>query len=69
VFGLFDIPAQAENASLAGLAAQAHAFVGIGMAVLIVIHVVAAVKHPVIDKVATLMRMLTGRTTKTRETR
>jgi cytochrome b561 len=68
VFGLFEIPAQAENAGLAGIAGQIHEFAGIGLAVLIVIHIAAALKHHVVDKDATLMRMLTGRTAKTNET-
>jgi cytochrome b561 len=68
VFGLFTIPAQAENAGLAGLAGQIHEFVGFGLAVLITIHVVAALKHHFFDKDATLTRMLTGRTEKTHET-
>jgi cytochrome b561 len=68
VFGLFSIPAQLENPGLAGLAGQIHEFVGIGLAVLIAIHVLAALKHHFVDKDATLTRMLTGRTEKTPET-
>lgn len=45
VFGLFEIPAQAENASLVGPAGQTHQFVGIGLAVVIAIQIAAALKH------------------------
>ncbi|MGL4237241.1 cytochrome b [Tabrizicola sp.] len=68
VFGLFEIPAQAENPGIAGLAGQIHEFVGIGLAVVIAIHVAAALKHHVVDKDATLTRMLTGRAASTDET-
>jgi cytochrome b561 len=68
VFGLFEIPAQAENASLVALAGQTHQFVGIGLAAVIAIHVVAALKHHLFDKDATLVRMVAGRAAKTNET-
>ena len=68
-FGLFAIPAQSGIDSLARLAGEIHQVIGIGLAVLIAIHVAAALKHHLIDKDATLTRMLTGRTAKPRETR
>ncbi len=69
VFGLFQFAAQVENASLARLADQTHEFIGVGLAVLIVIHIAAALKHHFFDKDTTLTRMLTGRGANTDETR
>ncbi|MGL4237427.1 cytochrome b [Tabrizicola sp.] len=69
VFGRFEIPALTENPGIAGLAGQIHEFGGIGLAVLIGIHIAAALKHHVFDKDTTLTRMLSSRTEKASETR
>ena len=58
-FGLFTIPAFAEkNESLANLAHEAHEIGGIVIAIIIVLHILAALKHHFISKDSTLKRML-----------
>lgn len=60
VFGWFSIPAQTEISALAGFASATHGFVGKALAVLVIVHVAAALKHHLIDKDRTLMRMVSG---------
>lgn len=48
----------AHNADLAGLSHSVHGIVGTVMVVAVVLHVAGAVKHHVLDKDATLRRML-----------
>lgn len=61
VFGWFSIPAQTEIAWLAGLGAAAHEWVGIGLSLVVVLHVAGALKHHFIDHDGTLVRMVSGR--------
>ena len=63
VFGLFTIPAQGKIEAISGPAHLAHGLAGKVLIALIVVHVVAALKHHIIDKDATLARM-TGRAPK-----
>lgn len=68
VFGLVLIPSQygeqgavAYNQYLSNLGAQIHTFNGYFLVALIALHILAAFKHHLFDKDATLLRML-GRT-------
>lgn len=63
VFGLFTVPAFEKNESIAGIAHFAHGTTAYVLLAAIVLHVAAALKHHIVDKDATLARMLTGRTT------
>ena len=59
VFGLIDIPAIVEkNKELGGLFHDAHELMGKILQILIVLHVLGALKHLVIDKDLTLYRMV-----------
>ncbi|MGI9507324.1 MAG: cytochrome b [Geminicoccaceae bacterium] len=60
VFGWFTIPAQTELPWLASLASSTHDVVGKALAVIVIIHVAAALKHHIQDADPTLRRMLTG---------
>lgn len=61
VFGWFSIPAQAEIPWIVSFASGLHHFVGIGLSILVVLHVAAALKHHFIDRDLTLTRMISGR--------
>ncbi len=59
VFGLFDVPALlADAGTQADLAGSLHLWLAWSLVVLSVLHGLAAIKHHVIDKDATLTRML-----------
>ena len=58
LFGLFDLPALGKIPAIAGPAHVAHALIAYALIALIVLHVLAALKHHVVDKDATLRRML-----------
>lgn len=58
VFGWFSIPAQTEIPWLASVASTTHGLVGKALVVLVALHIVAALKHHIVDRDATLSRML-----------
>jgi len=60
VFGFFIIPAQSKVQWLASLAKDTHTYAGRALAILIVIHIAAALKHHFYNKDKTLSRMLKG---------
>lgn len=60
VFGWFTIPAQAEVSWLSNLGGVVHNYVGIGLSVLVVLHLAAALKHHFVDRDSTLVRMVSG---------
>lgn len=62
VFGFFTIPGQAKIEWLQAIGHGVHSWFGKAMAAVVVIHIVAALKHHFVDKDATLMRMLRGAT-------
>jgi len=62
MYGLFTIPPVAEMKDLARSLRKVHEVAGYTLAVLIGLHVAGALKHAVMDKDATLRRMLTGKT-------
>ena len=56
-----DLPLVPKNPELAALFGQAHVFVAILLGLAIALHIAGALKHAVIDRDATLQRMLPGR--------
>lgn len=59
VYGLFDLPNLVEkNEALRDFFAEVHGFLGYFLIFVIVLHVVGALKHHIIDKDTTLRRML-----------
>jgi len=61
VFGWFDLPTLVEkNKELAEAAEEVHEFVWIVLAIVIILHAAAALKHHFIDKDRTLLRMIKG---------
>lgn len=62
VFSLFVIPGQEENRALSSAAGSVHAIVGKILIAFIALHILGALKHHLIDKDATLVRMTSGRT-------
>ncbi len=60
-FGIFSLPALPESKSVNDIAGEIHEWLADILIILIVVHVLAALKHHVIDKDATLKRMV-GRT-------
>lgn len=58
IYGLFSIPAIMENRDLAGLLRQVHGLTAWVLTGLIGLHVLAALKHALIDRDGTLGRML-----------
>lgn len=61
IYGLFSIPAIMENRDLASLLRQVHGLTGWVLTGLIGVHVLAALKHALIDRDGTLGRMLGAR--------
>jgi cytochrome b561 len=61
-FGLFQLPVViAKNKALADTLQPIHYWLNMAMAALVVLHVLAALKHHFVDRDATLRRMLPGR--------
>lgn len=58
LFGLFDLPALGKIPAIAGPAHVAHGIIAYILIALIAIHILAALKHHIVDKDATLRRML-----------
>ena len=61
VFSLFTIPSPGEFPALSSAAGVAHSLGGKILLFTIVLHVLGALKHRIIDRDATLSRMVTGR--------
>lgn len=61
IYGLFLIPPITENKEAAGLLRQIHGLAAFALAGLIALHILAALKHTLLDKDATLARMLSGK--------
>ena len=57
-FGLFELPALAENKELSSMAGEVHEWVGYVLIGIVVVHILAALKHHLMDKDATLARMI-----------
>ncbi|MCY6379139.1 cytochrome b [Hoeflea prorocentri] len=62
IFGLFTIPGFTENKTVSDLAGDAHGTIANILIAFIVLHIAGALKHHVIDRDTTLVRMTTGRT-------
>jgi cytochrome b561 len=63
MFGLFTIPgATVENETLSELGSAVHFTAGLLVTLVLVLHILAALKHHFIDRDATLVRMLSGAT-------
>jgi cytochrome b561 len=62
LFGLASVPDIAPmNAELSDAMSRVHGYVAYGLAALVALHVVAALKHHFVDGDATLRRMIRGR--------
>jgi cytochrome b561 len=62
-FGVVQLPVLiAKNKALADLLEPVHYWLNMAMAAVVVLHVMAALKHHVVDRDDTLRRMLPGRT-------
>jgi cytochrome b561 len=64
VYGLFEIPAFADNDAISGAASNVHGLVAWTLVGLLVLHIGAALKHQFVDRDGTLARMISGRTAK-----
>lgn len=62
IYGLFMIPPFEKNEAIKSAAGFAHMVTAYALVGLISVHVAAAIKHHLIDKDGTLVRMLTGKT-------
>lgn len=61
-FGLFQLPVfYAKNPALAEILKPVHYWLNMAMAALVVLHVLAALKHQILDRDGTMRRMLPGR--------
>jgi cytochrome b561 len=61
MFGLFAIPPLAEIEGAGKLARAVHGYAAWALAGLITLHVAAALKHLIVDKDATVARMVSGK--------
>ena len=61
MYGLFTIPPIAEMKDVGRSLREVHGYAGYTLAILIGLHIAGALKHAVIDKDATLRRMLSGK--------
>lgn len=57
-FGLFELPALQENKELSSMAGGLHEWVGYFLIAVVAVHVLAALKHHIVDRDATLSRMI-----------
>ena len=62
VFGFFTIPAQQKVEWLSSLAGATHQYVAFLLIAVVTLHIAAALKHHLIDKDETLVRMISGTT-------
>lgn len=60
-FGLFTIPALGDFAWVSGPASFVHAYMGYALVAVVLLHVAGALKHHLVDRDGTLLRMLNGR--------
>ncbi|MDP1554508.1 MAG: cytochrome b [Hyphomonas sp.] len=61
IYGLFAIPPVGKVEGFSDIAGLVHTVTAYTLAILIVLHIAAALKHQFVDKDATLARMLTGK--------
>ncbi|MEO1292186.1 MAG: cytochrome b [Pseudomonadota bacterium] len=63
VFGLFEMPDPfpTGNEALSDFFATVHEYTALVLAILVVVHILAALKHHLIDKDRILMRMISGK--------
>lgn len=61
LYGLVTIPPFAESRETAGLLRQVHGLAAFTLTGLIALHILAALKHAVLDRDGTLTRMLSGK--------
>lgn len=65
VFGLFSIPGAAvENEALSDLGSAVHFYAGVLVTLVLALHVLAALKHHFVDRDATLVRIMSGATSR-----
>lgn len=57
-FGFFDMPALPENKGISGITGEIHEITGYILIGILSIHILAALKHHILDKDATLRRMI-----------
>ncbi|WP_227370454.1 cytochrome b [Halomonas sp. M20] len=62
VFGLFTIPGLGEVVWLSAPARFVHTYFGYALVAIVLVHVAGALKHHLIDRDGTLLRMLSGKT-------
>ena len=60
VFGFFTIPAQQKVEWLSSIAGATHQYVAFLLIVVVILHIAAALKHHLVDKDETLVRMMSG---------
>ncbi|WP_306262423.1 cytochrome b [Pararhizobium sp. IMCC21322] len=60
VFNWFSIPAQTEIAWLSGAAGYTHKYTGFTLALIVALHIAAALKHHFVDRDSVLIRMVQG---------
>ncbi|MCP4317953.1 MAG: cytochrome b [Hyphomicrobiales bacterium] len=64
MFGLFVIPGQPKNAGISEFAKEVHGATANIMIAFIVLHIAGALKHHLIDRDATLVRMTSGKSSR-----
>lgn len=62
VFGLVEIPSIYKNAAITKTVGWLHEYLSYALVGLVVLHAAAAIKHHVLDKDVTLIRMWSGKT-------
>lgn len=60
VFTWFSIPSQTEISWLSNLAGYTHRYAGYVLAIIVVVHIAAALKHHFVDRDSVLTRMVQG---------
>lgn len=58
IFGIFDMPALPENKDFSGISGNVHEISAYILITVLLLHILAALKHHIIDKDATLRRMI-----------
>jgi cytochrome b561 len=62
IFGLFAIPGLGEVVWISAPAKFVHTYFGYALVAIVLVHVAAALKHHLVDRDGTLLRMLSGKT-------
>lgn len=60
IYGLFSVPSVGKDEAIQGIAHEVHEYGAYVLAALVAVHFAAAVKHLLIDKDATMARMVSG---------